>query len=179
MNTKRTFAALALMASLFTSAQTLDSVRIMAPAAPGGGWDQTSRNVQQVLQDTKLAKNVQVYNVPGAGGTIGLAQFNNQKGSPNSLMAMGLIMVGAIETNKSKATLENVTPIARLTGEYEVIVVPAASPHKTMADLAAAWKKNPGAVSIAGGSAGGTDHMLAGLLAQEAGVDPAKSYNFV
>ncbi|TWF52799.1 Bug family tripartite tricarboxylate transporter substrate binding protein [Neorhizobium alkalisoli] len=148
---------------------------IMAPAAPGGGWDQTARSLQTVLQQEKISKRVQVMNVPGAGGTIGIAQFaSQQKGNPNAIMVTGYVMVGAILTNKSPVTLKDVTPIARLTGEYESIVVPAASDIKTVADLVAKLKANPGAVSWGGGSAGGTDHITAGLIAKAAGVDPTK-----
>src|ERR1044072_8869837 len=94
---------------------------IMAPAAPGGGWDQTARTMQMALQTEKISSKVQVMNVPGAGGTIGIAQFaSQQKGNPNQLMVGGYVMVGAILTNKSPVTLKDVTPIARLTGEYEV-----------------------------------------------------------
>ncbi|WP_027481275.1 Bug family tripartite tricarboxylate transporter substrate binding protein [Deinococcus pimensis] len=166
-------AAVVLTGALSASAQTLGNLRIMAPASPGGGWDQTSRAIQQVLQDNKITGAVQVFNVPGAGGTIGLAQLLNSKGDGNLLMTMGLVMVGAIQTNRSKATLDRVTPIARLTGEYEVLVVPAESKYRTMADLVAAWKQNPG-LPIAGGSAGGTDHILVGLLADAGGIDPTK-----
>ncbi|TCV68046.1 tripartite tricarboxylate transporter substrate binding protein [Neorhizobium sp. S3-V5DH] len=148
---------------------------IMAPAAPGGGWDQTARSLQTAMQQEKISGNVQVMNVPGAGGTIGIAQFaSQQKGKPNALMVGGYVMVGAILTNKSPVTLKDVTPIARLTGEYEAIVVPASSDIKTIGDLVAKLKANPGAVSWGGGSAGGTDHILVGLLAKSAGVDPTK-----
>ena len=148
---------------------------IIAPANPGGGWDQTARTMQDVLQKEGISKSVQVQNVPGAGGTIGLAQFAEQhKGDPNALIIGGYVMVGAVLTNNSPVSLADVTPIARLTGEYEAIVVPAASPHQTMADLIAALKADPGAVSWAGGSAGGTDHIAVGLIAQAAGVDPTK-----
>ncbi len=148
---------------------------IMAPAAPGGGWDQTARTMQTALQQEKISNKVQVMNVPGAGGTIGIAQFaSQQKGNANALMIGGYVMVGAILTNKSPVTLKDVTPIARLTGEYEVIVVPAASEIKTAADLVAKLKANPGSVSWGGGSAGGTDHITAGLIAKAAGVDPTK-----
>ncbi|AXV16988.1 C4-dicarboxylate ABC transporter substrate-binding protein [Neorhizobium sp. SOG26] len=148
---------------------------IMAPAAPGGGWDQTARTMQTAMQQEKISDKVQVMNVPGAGGTIGIAQFaSQQKGNPNALMVGGYVMVGAILTNKSPVTLKDVTPIARLTGEYEVIVVPAASEVKTMADLVEKLKADPGAVSWGGGSAGGTDHITAGLVAKAAGVDPTK-----
>ena len=101
---------------------------ILAPAAPGGGWDQTARTMQAVLQEEGISGNVQVTNVPGAGGTIGLAQFVNQAaGDPEQLIVGGYVMVGAILTNKSPVDLSMVTPIARLTGESEAIVVPAGS----------------------------------------------------
>lgn len=161
-------------AFLATAAQAAD-YKIMAPAAPGGGWDQTARSMQTALQDEKISGNVQVTNVPGAGGTIGLAQFVNQaSGDPSQLIVGGYVMVGAILTNASPVTLDQVTPIARLTGEYEAIVVPAASEIKDMAGLVAKLKQDPGSVSWAGGSAGGTDHIAAGLIAKAAGVDPTK-----
>jgi putative tricarboxylic transport membrane protein len=82
--------------------------------------------------------------------------------------------VGAIYLENSPMNLGMVTPLTRLTGEYEIIVVPATSPHKTMADLVKAFKANPGSISWGGGSAGGTDHILVGLIAKATGVDPAK-----
>jgi putative tricarboxylic transport membrane protein len=147
----------------------------MAPAAPGGGWDQTARAMQVALQDSGIAPSVQVTNVPGAGGTIGLAQFVNQNnGDPSQLIVGGYVMVGAILTSNSPVTLDQVTPIARLTGEYEAIVVPAASDIKDMKGLVDKLKANPGAVSWGGGSAGGTDHITVGLIAKAVGVDPTK-----
>src|SRR3954447_16078537 len=149
--------------------------KIMAPAAPGGGWDQTARTMQTALQEEKIAGSVQVANVPGAGGTIGLAQFVNQSnGDPSALIVGGYVMVGAILTNASPVSLDQVTPIARLTGEYEALVVPAASDIKDMAGLVAKLKADPGSVSWGGGSAGGTDHITAGLIARAVGVDPTK-----
>lgn len=168
-------AALAAVALLPPPAQALDSLKLTAPAAPGGGWDSTARNMQQVLQAEGIVKKVEVDNKPGAGGTIGLAALvNAQKGEGGRLMMSGMVMVGAILTNKSPVTLAQTTPIARLTGEYELIVVPAQSKIKTIKELIEEFKKNPGAVSWAGGSAGGTDHIMVGLLALEAGVDPTK-----
>ena len=156
------------------AAQSLDRLTIVAPAAPGGGWDSTARAVQQVLEQEKQVKSAQTQNVPGAGGTVGLAGFATNKGKGGMMMTMGLVMVGAIETNKSQATLDDVTPIARLTTEQEAVVVPADSPYRTLGDLAAAWRADPGSVAIAGGSAGGTDQIFAGLLAEAAGIDPKK-----
>lgn len=168
-----------ILASLIAGALSLPALAadytIIAPAAPGGGWDQTARSMQTSLQQEGISGNVQVQNVPGAGGTIGLAQFASQAaGNPNSLIVGGYVMVGAILTNKSPVSLKDVTPIARLTGEYEAVVVPTSSPFQTMGDLVEALKKDPGSVSWAGGSAGGTDHIAVGLIAKAAGVDPTK-----
>ena len=151
------------------------SLKMMIPANPGGGWDQTGRNLASAMQSAKLVSSVQFDNKGGAGGTIGLAQFvNSAKGDPNAILIGGMVMVGAIYLENSPVNLNQVTPLARLTGEYEIIVVPASSPHKSMGDLVKAFKANPGGVSWGGGSAGGTDHILVGLIAKAAGVDPAK-----
>jgi len=152
-----------------------ETLEIMAPAAPGGGWDTTAREMQRVMTEAGVAPNVEVFNVEGAGGTIGLAQLvNDERGNEHQLMMMGLVMVGGIATNQSPVTLDDVTPIARLTTEYEVIVVPADSEFQTLDDLIAAFQADPTAISWGGGSAGGTDHILVGLLAQAVGIDPTQ-----
>ena len=158
-----------------TSASAQMELKIMAPAAPGGGWDQTARSMQQALMAEKLVKSAQVQNIAGAGGTVGLAQFvNSAKGDGNQLMVNGFVMVGAILLNKAPVTLDQVTPIARLTQETQVIVVPANSPHKTAKELAEAVKKDIAKVTFAGGSAGGVDHIMAALFAAAAGADASK-----
>lgn len=151
-----------------------ETLQIMAPAAPGGGWDTTAREIQRVLEESDLVgQSVEVYNVEGAGGTIGLAQLvSSNSGDPHTMMVMGMVMIGAIGLNDADVGLETVTPLARLTGEYEVIVVPADSEYQTLDDLIVALQADPGAVTWAGGSAGGTDHILVGLVAQAVGVDP-------
>jgi putative tricarboxylic transport membrane protein len=174
-------AAPSTVAAIDTSKFSGKTLRIMAPASPGGGWDSTSRSLQRVMQESSIRKRVDVFNVPGAGGTIGLSQLVAQEtGKGDILMTMGLVMVGAIETNRPPASLDKrfVVPIARLTAEDEIIVVPANSKFKTLADLTKALLEDPKAVSIAGGSAGGTDHILAGLLAKAAGAEP-KSINYI
>lgn len=173
--------AAATAAGIDTSRFSGKTLRIMAPAAPGGGWDSTSRAMQRVMQETSVRKRVDVFNVAGAGGTIGLAQLVAQEqGKGDILMTMGLVMVGAIETNRPQATLDKlfVTPIARLTAEDEIIVVPADSKYKTLADLVNDIVANPSGTPIAGGSAGGTDHILAGLLAKAGGAE-AKRLNYI
>lgn len=153
--------------------ESVDSVEIIVPADPGGGWDQTGRTMQAVLQGNDLVSDAQVVNVGGAGGTVGLAQLATAT-NPDTLMVMGYVMVGAIETNQSQTTLEDVTPIARLTEEPLVIVAPAESPYETVQDLVDDVVANGQAVSITGGSAGGVDHILAAQLLTEAGVPAAE-----
>lgn len=150
-----------------------EDLQVMAPADPGGGWDSTARAMQPVLEEVG-GVGAEVYNVGGAAGTIGLAQFVEETaGDPHQLMVMGLVMVGGIVTNASQVTLEDVTPIASLTSEQEAIVVPADSEYETLEQLVEAWTVDPTSISWGGGSAGGTDHILVGLLAQAAGIDPS------
>src|SRR6476620_2590876 len=166
--------ALTLAAACPSFAQQLE-LTLMAPAAPGGGWVQTARSMQQALVASGVARSVQVIDVPGAGGSVGIAQFvNGAKGDGNQLMVNGFVMVGALAMNKSPVTLEQVTPIARLTEEIQVIVVPANSPIKTAQDLAAAVKADIAKVTFAGGSAGGVDHVMAALFAGAVGADAKK-----
>ncbi|GAA1801661.1 Bug family tripartite tricarboxylate transporter substrate binding protein [Agromyces neolithicus] len=153
-------------------AVSLETVNLIAPADPGGGWDQTARAMSQVLTDEQLVGSAPVENIGGAGGTVGLAALANEK-NPATLMVTGLVMAGAVETNASAVRIEDMTPIAKLTEEALVLVVPASSPHKTAEDLVDAIVEQGAAISVTGGSAGGADHILAGMLLTEAGVDPA------
>jgi putative tricarboxylic transport membrane protein len=172
-------AAVLALASSHAHAQSLDQLRLIAPAAPGGGWDQTARVMQQALQREGIARLAPVENIPGAAGTIGLARFiGNERRRGDVLLVSGLIMLGGIVTHQSPVTLRDVVPIARLTGEYEVIAVPAASPLHSLQDLIAAFKAQPGSISWGGGSAGGSDQILAGLVADAVGVDP-KRVNYI
>lgn len=155
------------------AAEPIAQLEIIAPAAPGSGWDQTARAVQAGLQGESLADQVTVTNVPGASGTVALAQVAPQTGKEGLWMASGLAMMTGVVTNSSDVTLDAVTPLARLMGEYELIVVPAASEFQTLEDLLTAIEEDPAAVPIAGGSAGSADHLFLGLLAQERGITPS------
>ncbi|MFO1036856.1 MAG: tripartite tricarboxylate transporter substrate binding protein [Geminicoccaceae bacterium] len=172
---RRTAVACALVLAAAVGPARAEMKEIIVPANPGGGWDQTGRAMQAALQDAGIASGIQVVNIGGAGGTIGLAQFvTSKKKSGDTILVGGLVMLGAILSNDAPVTLNDVTPLARLTGEYEVLVVPADSPITSMADLVAKLKADPGSVSWGGGSAGGTDHIVAGLIAKATGVDPTK-----
>jgi putative tricarboxylic transport membrane protein len=149
-------------------------LEIVAPGNPASGYDQAARSVQEALQTEKLASSVQVINIPGAGGTIGLAQFVTAKKRNPSVLVVAFSLVGAIVTNKPAVTLDNAVPLARLIREWEVITVPAKSDIKTMSDVVAKLKADPSSVSWALGSSGGIDHVLAGQIARAVGVDPSK-----
>lgn len=147
---------------------------LIAPAAAGGGWDLVARESQQALRSDGIVNNVQVVNVPGAAGTIGLSQLSRLDGDPTTMMVTGTVMLGGIIRNDSPVDLSTMTPIARLAEDFEVITVQADSPFQTIDDFLQAWRADPAALPIGGGSAGGIDHMVAAQLALAAGVDPAE-----
>ena len=151
------------------------NLKMMIPANPGGGWDTTGRALGKALQEAGAAASVTYENKGGAAGAIGLAQFvNASKGDPNALMAMGAVMLGGIITGKPPVNLSQATPLARLTSEYNVFVLPESSPLKTMKDVVEQMKKDPGSVKWGGGSRGSTEHIAACILARSVGVDPKK-----
>jgi putative tricarboxylic transport membrane protein len=171
----KSMAALAVSGGLPLSALAATNVKMMIPAHPGGGWDGTGRARGKARMDAKVADTVTYENKGGAAGALGLAQFvNASKGDPNALMVMGAVMLGGIITGKPPVSITAATPIARLTSEYNVFVLPANSPFKSMADVVAQLKKDPGSVKWGGGSRGSTEHIAAAMIARAVGVDPAK-----
>ena len=167
--------AMAAGSSLSLPSLAAANIKMMIPANPGGGWDTTGRALGKALQDAGVASSVTYENKGGAAGIIGSAQYANAtKGDGNSLMVMGAVMLGGIITGKPPVSLDKVTPIARLTSEYNVFVVPANSPLKTMKDVVEQMKKDPGSVKWGGGSRGSTEHIAAAMLAREVGVDATK-----
>ena len=171
----KSLAALAAAGALPELASAGSNFKMMIPANPGGGWDTTGRALGKALQDAGLASSVQFENKGGAAGAIGLAQFvNASRGDGNALMVMGAVMLGGIITGKPPVSLSQATPIARLTSEYNVFVLPANSPLKTMKDVVEQLKKDPGSVKWGGGSRGSTEHVAAAMIARDVGVDAAK-----
>ena len=159
-----------------TSGYPRGAITLIAPANPGGGWDQTARQIQQVWTEAGIVGvPVEVVNRGGAGGTIGLADFvTRHRNRPSTLMVFGQVMLGAIRTNGSPISVDETVPLARLLNEYEVIAVPADSHYRTLQELIQNFRTDPARMSWAGGSAGGSDHILVGLIAQAAGVEPSK-----
>jgi putative tricarboxylic transport membrane protein len=171
----KSLAALAAAGAMPLPAWASVNLKMMIPANPGGGWDTTARALGKALQEAGAAASVQYENKGGAAGALGLAQFvNASKGDGNAMMTMGAVMLGGIITGKPPVNVTQATPLARLTSEYNVFVVPAASPFKTMKDVVEQLKKDPGSVKWGGGSRGSTEHIAAAMLAREVGVDATK-----
>ncbi len=160
--------ALAGSPRLALAQQRFASIYMFVPAGPGGGWDGLGRAIENAARQSNLVGSFQFENVGGAGGTVGLPRFLSQRrGRPDALMVAGSVMVGAALTNRTPVTLQNTVAVARMTEEAGVIIVPAASPIQTIGQLADALRANPRAVSVAGGSAGGTDHMMLQKLGRQ------------
>ena len=171
----KSLAAMAAAGALPLPAFAAANVKMMIPANPGGGWDTTGRALGKALTDSKAADTVTYDNKGGAAGALGLAQFvNGSKGDPNALMVMGAVMLGGLITGKPPVSLSQATPIARLSSEYNVFVLPANSPFKSMKDVVEQLKKDPGSVKWGGGSRGSTEHIAAAMIAQKVGADPSK-----
>ncbi|WP_267245890.1 Bug family tripartite tricarboxylate transporter substrate binding protein [Streptomyces sp. PR69] len=157
----------------------IPGLRFMVPNTPGGGYDITARTAARNAEDAGLTPNVEVFNLPGAGGTVGLARLVGEHGNGKLAMTMGLGVVGAVHTNKSPKTLADATPIARLTEEQDIVVVSKDSPYRTIGQLLADWRKNPGKMPVGGGSSpGGPDHLAPMLMARAAGIAP-KAVNYI
>jgi putative tricarboxylic transport membrane protein len=148
-------------------------LRLMVPNSPGGGYDITARTAAKAIEDAELNGNIEVFNLPGAGGTVGLGRLVSERGNGKLAMSMGLGVVGSVYTNDSPSTLQDTTPIARLTEEADIVVVGKNSPYRTINDLIEAWKADPGKVQVGGGSSpGGPDHLAPMLMAKAVGLKP-------
>ena len=151
----------------------ITGLRFMVPNSAGSGYDTTAREVARVMEEEEIAEGIEVFNLEGAGGTVGLQRLVNEEGNADMLMQMGLGVVGAQFSNQSEATLDQTTPVAKLIEEAEAIVVPGDSPYQSIDDLVTAWKADPGNTPVGGASnPGGPDHLTPRLLAQEVGVKP-------
>ncbi|WP_328876455.1 tripartite tricarboxylate transporter substrate binding protein [Streptomyces sp. NBC_00287] len=157
----------------------IPGLRLMVPNTPGGGYDITARTAAKNAEDAGLTHNIEVFNLPGAGGTVGLTRLVSEHGNGKLAMSMGLGVVGAARSNHAPKTLADTTPIARLTEEQDVVVVAKESPYKTIDELIEAWKDDPGKLPVGGGSSpGGPDHLAPMLMARAAGIAP-KEVNYI
>lgn len=160
------------LSSCSENGESTKALEVLVPSGPGGGWDQTARSIEYAMRTEGLIDEFRINHAIGGGGAVGLSRFlSTQAGQPDALIVSGLVMVGALAANNSPVRLSDATAIARLTGEYEVVAVHRDSPIQSMRELVELLQADPGAVSWAGGSAGGTDHILVGMIAKAINVD--------
>jgi putative tricarboxylic transport membrane protein len=158
-------------------AAAIPRLRIVIPANEGGGWDQTGRALGAAMMAAGAVAQVEYENVGGKGGTIGLARYvEKYDADPDAVLMSGMVMVGAVALQKPAVDMSRIAPLARLTSDYEVVVVKSDSPIFTAKDLIAKMRTDPVNTVIAGGSAGGVDHMFAGILSRAAGNTSALVY---
>jgi len=154
-------------------------LRILVPNTVGGGYDLTARRAAKAMEDSELTRTIEVFNLPGAGGTVGLGRLVNEAGNDKLVMSMGLGVVGSVHTNNSPSSLQDTTPIAKLIEEPDIVVVAADSPYQDIQQLIEAWKADNRGVTVGGGSSpGGPDHLAAMLFAKGADITP-KSVNYL
>lgn len=166
-------AVLALLLAACGGGRPVSGLRLMVPNTPGSGYDVTARSMVEAMEDAGLARDVEVFNLPGASGAVGLQRLVNERGNGSLLMQMGLGLVGAVHTQPVDVSFADTTPIARLVEDAEAVVVPADSPYTSVARLVESWRADPRGLVVAGGSSpGGPDHLAAHLFAQAAGIDP-------
>lgn len=183
---RRTTAAAAILALLaltgcgVTRGDDNSDLLMIIPNSPGGGYDLTGRDAVQVLEDEGITGgSITVENIVGAGGAVAMTELVGQVGDENTLMTVGLGVVGSTYSFGSQYGLRDATPIAQLMSEPEGILVPGDSPYETLDDFLEAWKADPGSLAVGGGSSpGGPDHLFPMQLAQEVGIDP-NDVNFV
>ncbi|MFS3130833.1 Bug family tripartite tricarboxylate transporter substrate binding protein [Nocardioides sp. Bht2] len=149
---------------------------MLIPNSPGGGYDQTGRAAVAVMEAEDITGGTfEVTNIMGAGGSVALTRLMNAEGDENTLMTVGLGVVGSSYSFALPHRLQDATPLAQLIEDQEGILVPADSPFKTIDDFVEAWKKNPRKIPVGGGSSpGGPDHLFPMQLASTVGVDPRK-----
>jgi putative tricarboxylic transport membrane protein len=157
----------------YKDVKALKNIDWTVPANPGG-YSLTSNAISDTLKAEGLLSEYTSTFKPGAGGSVGLGAFQEIKGKPEAALVVGIALTGGMYSNKSPLNLLSSTPIAKVLREYDAIVVPASSKYRTLTQLMDDLKAKPNSVAIAGGSKGGIDHQVIGLLAQKAGIDPTK-----
>jgi putative tricarboxylic transport membrane protein len=161
------------------AAQAIRTLDITVPGGPGSGLDQVARAMEEAVRQDRLAPAVRVNNVPGGGGMVAISQFvTSKRGNAQAVVVQGAGTVFFPLTNRTPVSLADVRPLARLAGEYEVIVVRGDSAIRSFPDLIQRFKADPGSIAWGGGSPGSTENIFFARIAKIAGVD-LKRLNFI
>jgi putative tricarboxylic transport membrane protein len=139
------------------------NIKIVIPTKEGGGQDYHGRLLGEFLNDEKIVGNVNIENIPGAGGGTGVEEFLKIDPKENALLiASTAILVADTDgsLSKDKNILSKLIPIAVFTEDYAIIAVNYSSSYKNLGGLLKDIKKDPMKFKIFGGSKDrGLDHL--------------------
>jgi putative tricarboxylic transport membrane protein len=158
------------------SAAGIDEIHFLIPGGAGGGWDGTARGTGMVLSKEDMIKSASYENMSGAGGgkAIGflIETADRQQGT---LMVNSTPIVVRSLTKVFPYSFRDLTPIARIIGDFQAIAVRPDSDIKSWGDVVARFKKDPRSVKFAGGSVrGDLDHLVPAMAMKAMGEDPRK-----
>ena len=156
------------------SAQTFPSkpVRLVVPYSAGGGADTTARLIAPKLQEA-LGQTVVIDNKPGAGGTIGDDAVAKAAPDGHTLLigAFAHAVNPSLMPKMPFRTPEDFAPISLLVTVPELLVVTPSFPARTVAELVALAKAEPGKLSYASSGNGSAQHLAAELFKMRTGTD--------
>jgi putative tricarboxylic transport membrane protein len=168
-----------LVAATTTSSAQIGRMEFYVPGGPGSGQDQAARAFEEALKKENLVTGTQVTHFAGGGGMIAISQFlTTRAGNSNAVVTQGAGHLSFPLSNKTPVSLRDVIPLARIAGEYELLVVRSDSEFKTIDDLVAKYKANPPAITWGAGARGSTDHIFYAMISKAVGV-PAQKLNFI
>lgn len=151
-------------------------IELIIPFSPGGGVDLFGRTVARILNEEGIVEqNIQVTNLPGAGGARGMAEMaQSRRGDAYSLLGIALHVHLTPLLQGTPHSYKDMTPIAKLFSEYNMLVVRTESPIQSVEEVAEALKQDPGSLSFGGATVGNSDHITLSKFAKTLGVDPTK-----
>lgn len=142
------------------------TITLIVPFPPGGSTDQIARAMAPKMQE-KLGQPVVVENKPGATGSIGAAQVKRSPADGYTILVSSLgpfVIVPHLLKNLQYDALKDFDLLTVAVQAPNVLAVPAASPHKSVADVIAAMKKTPDKMTFGSAGNGSSDHLTAELF---------------
>jgi putative tricarboxylic transport membrane protein len=163
--------ALALAAGCGTDDPPIQpEIAFVVPGPSGGRSEVFARLMKAVIERRGWARRVGISSQPGGGGTLAIARFF-AAGRQSDLMVADPALVAVAAMDRTRPLTGGTRPLAKLAGQWEVLVASPDSSFRTFEDFAAALLRDPTGPKLGGGAAGGPDHLLYGLTAQGLGAD--------
>jgi tripartite-type tricarboxylate transporter receptor subunit TctC len=144
-------------------------ITLVVPFPPGGSTDLIARQISAKLGEKLGGATVVVENKAGATGTIGATFVARAPADGHTLFvsSLGPFVIAPHLIKVSYDALKDLDPITVVVQAPNVLVVPAASAHKSLADVIAYQKANPGKMTFASSGNGSSDHLTAELFWQQ------------